>query len=194
MVGLRPGFGVIAADLQARSMRACLSVACLAFANLGRLIAQSRQSLYMRCEVVHNAPIFPPLPPMTNPKQIRLTISVSPDVHSAFERLSAASGNSMSKCMGEWLSDTLEAVEYTALMVEKARLAPKMVMREVHAYALGLADETGTVLRSLRDGGRAGAGMAQPPSAGPTSMSPPSCNTGGKVPNRGKRTSGGKAS
>lgn len=82
-------------------------------------------------------------------KPIRLTISVTPEVHAAFERLSSASGQSMSKCMGEWLSDTLDAVEYTANLVEKARAAPKMVMREVHAYALGLADETGQLLAKV---------------------------------------------
>ena len=121
---------------------------------------------------------------MTTPtaKPVRLTISVAPEVHAGFERLAAASGMSMSRCMGEWLADTLEAVEYTASMVEKARAAPKMVMREVHAYALGLADETGAVLASvsakgLRERTRALAAVAAEPL-------PPSSNTGGKVPKR----------
>jgi len=136
-------------------------------------------------------------------KPIRLTISVTPEVHAGFERLAAASGMSMSKCMGEWLGDTLEAVEYTASMVEKARLAPKMVMREVHAYALGLADETGAILGSLRKGqsikqaldevpsialtrkSRRAAGDLPEAGAGRAAAYPPSCNTGGKVPQTG---------
>lgn len=73
-------------------------------------------------------------------KPVRLTISVTPQVHSAFERLAAASGVSLSRCMGEWLGDTLDAVEHTAAMVERARAAPKLAMREMHAYAMGLAD------------------------------------------------------
>lgn len=132
-------------------------------------------------------------------KPIRLTISVSPEVHSAFQRLSAASGISMGKCMGEWLADTLDVVEHTASMVERARLAPKAVMREVHAYALGLADETGAVLSSMKrgqtleevaaqvllaqGGQRAAGGMPKAP-AGRTRTVPPSCNTGGKVPQK----------
>ena len=60
----------------------------------------------------------------TAQKPIRLTISVTPEVHAAFTRLSAASGQSMSSCMGEWLGDTLDAVEYTATLMEKARTVP----------------------------------------------------------------------
>lgn len=120
---------------------------------------------------------------MPETKPIRLTITVTPEVHAAFERLSAASGNSMSRCMGEWLGDTLEAVDYTATLMEKARQAPKLVMREVHAYALGLADETGALLEKVRSeagAGRAGGRGARAARAG--GANPPPCNTGGKVP------------
>jgi hypothetical protein len=98
-----------------------------------------------------------PLPsPFTEPtgERVRLTIAVTPEVHAAFTRLAAASGVSLSRSMGDWLHDTLEAVEYTAGLMEKARSAPKMVMREVHAYALGLADETGALMEKLRQEGR----------------------------------------
>jgi hypothetical protein len=104
----------------------------------------------------------------------------------------------MSRCMGEWLCDTLDAVEYTATLVEKARQAPKLVMREVHAYALGLADETGAVLAALRSNNvisdiptahqrvKAGAGAASDRPKGGARRAgaglPPPCNTGGKVP------------
>jgi len=129
-------------------------------------------------------------------KPVRLTISVTPEVHAAFERLSAASGLSMSRCMGDWLGDTLDAVEYTATMVEKARAAPKQVMREVHAYALGLADETGSILQSMRAGkGRpersaAASAARSRPTAG---LIPPSCNTGGKVPQENPKARGSKS-
>lgn len=121
---------------------------------------------------------------ITSQKPIRLTISVTPEVHAAFERLSGASGMSMSKAMGEWLEDTLDAVQYTATMVEKARAAPKLVMREMHAYALGLADETGSLLDKVRaESGKAAAASPAKRTAGSSaSLSPPSCNTGGKVP------------
>lgn len=92
--------------------------------------------------------------------RVRLTISVTPEVHEAFTRLSKASGVSLSRAMGEWLADTLDAVTYTAQKVEEARAAPKLVMRQMHAYALGLADETGSLLDSLRAKG-AGARLSQ---------------------------------
>jgi NTP pyrophosphatase (non-canonical NTP hydrolase) len=119
----------------------------------------------------------------TAQKPIRLTITVTPEVHAAFDRLATASGMSMSKCMGEWLGDTLDAVEYTANMVEKARQAPKMVMRELHAYTLGLADETGELLRKMKKRGSGdGGGRPKGDANGAGAPVPPSCNTGGKVP------------
>ena len=151
---------------------------------------------------------YPPYP-MTAPKSIRLTITVTPEVHAAFDRLAKASGTSMSRCMGEWLGDTLDAIEYTATLVEKARAAPKMVMKEVHAYALGLADETGAVLQALRanpalksipearaevsgGGGAVGEGAPGARARRAGAPIPPSCNTGGKVPQKDSKR-GGKA-
>lgn len=83
------------------------------------------------------------------PERVRLTISVTSEVHAAFVRLSKASSISIGRAMGEWLGDTLEAVEFTAAKVEQARLAPRLVMREMHAYAKGLVDETEGVLASF---------------------------------------------
>jgi len=141
------------------------------------------------CTMHHH---FPPPATMPAEKPIRLTITVTPEVHAAFERLSAASSMSMSKCMGEWLGDTLDAVEYTANLVEKARAAPKMVMREVHAYALGLADETGSLLASMKAKGGAAGGKAKPDAGGAAPIPPP-CNTGGKVPSGKRSARGGKS-
>lgn len=125
-------------------------------------------------------------------ERVRLTISVTPEVHAAFTRLASASGISISRAMGEWLEDTLEAAEHTASMVEKARQAPKMVMREVHAYALGLADETGSLLERVRQKGAAARpARASAPPAEAAPPSPPPCNTGGKVPGKTLRPRGG---
>ena len=130
------------------------------------------------CRVVQNAPMSTKV--STPTPNVRLTITVSPAVHEAFERLSKASGVSMSKSMGEWLADTLDAVEYTAGLMERARASPKIVAREIHAYAQGLADETGGLLNKvLLEGRRA---EAERRSRDPQTASPPSSNTGGKTP------------
>ena len=117
----------------------------------------------------------------TPSKPIRLTITVTPEVHAAFSKLAEASGMSLGRAMGEWLEDTLDAVQYTAEMVEKARSAPKMVMREVHAYALGLADETGALMAKLRtEGARAPKAVGSPPAPLSAALSPRSVIRGGK--------------
>jgi hypothetical protein len=117
----------------------------------------------------------------TPPKSIRLSITVTPEVHAAFKQLSAASGISMGKAMGEWLGDTLDAVKFTAQKVEEARAAPKLVMRGMHAYALGLADETCAVMESLRGGGTRAPSEAK---AAGARVLPPSSLTGGKSPGK----------
>lgn len=128
------------------------------------------------------------------PERIRMTISVPVEVHATFQRLAKALGTSISWAMGEWLGDTLEAAELTTSMVERARAAPKQVIRELNAMALGFKDETGAALRGMRSapvntavrgllqgGGRA----AEPLPAARKQASPPSSNTGGKGPDKG---------
>jgi hypothetical protein len=77
-----------------------------------------------------------------------------------------------------------------ASLLERARAAPKLVTQELHAYALGMADETKALVEHVRELGkadRAKEGGAQAlvqalaPSAAAARPIPPSCNTGGKV-------------
>lgn len=86
--------------------------------------------------------------------------------------------------MAEWLTDTVEAAEYMAATLERARAAPKVVMREMHAYALGLADETGELMRQIAKKGEAGRASERASAAPDARLGgiPPSCNTGGKLP------------
>jgi hypothetical protein len=69
--------------------------------------------------------------------------------------MSSASGVSLGKCMGDWLNDTMDGAQFVALKMEEARQAPRVVMRRMHSM-----------------GGVMGAGAG----------SPPSSNTGGKLP------------
>lgn len=126
--------------------------------------------------------------PTTDP--VRLSITVTPEVHAAFRRLADASGMSMGKAMGEWLGDTLEAVEFMAEKMEQARAAPRLVMQEMHAYALGLADETKQVLEQVRKRGQRaeparGVAPASPMSPRPVIRGGKS-HTGKTVPRGGK--------
>lgn len=82
---------------------------------------------------------------------VRTTISVRPEVLDVFRRLSASSGLSLSKGIGDWLTDTVEAAEAMADLVEKARSQPKMVARQLQGYAMGLTEMTNDLLEDLRN-------------------------------------------
>ena len=120
------------------------------------------------------------LSPPTKPP--RVSVPVTAEVLAAFERLAKAGNMSTGGAIAQWLTDTVEAAEFMASKMEQARAAPAVVMREMHAYALGLADETGQLMRDIAAKGAAnraasGKRSAPPPVDAP---SPPSSNTGGK--------------
>lgn len=123
---------------------------------------------------------------------VRLTITVSPKVHETFQRLAKASSMSTGRAMGDWLGDTIDAAEFMAVNMEKARSAPRLVAQELHAYSLGLADEMGEIMQKLRQKGaedRAKGAMAHS-LRHPAPTTPPS-NTGVTTtknkPNRGTK-------
>lgn len=119
-------------------------------------------------------------PPTDTPTaEIRLTIPVSAEVHAAFTRIAKAGNMPIGRAMGEWLADTVDAANFMAETMEKARAAPKLVAQELHAYALGLGDETGALLKRLREKARAdGGGDASAPPGRPTATRTPPSNTG----------------
>lgn len=130
--------------------------------------------------------------PHTSNKKIRLTIPVTPEVHDAFQRIGKATAMPTGRAMAEWLGDTLDAAQYLAETLEKARAAPKLVAQQLHAYALGISDETGALLRQIREGpGSPPARAQRGPEGSSDPLTPPSSNTGGKVPKRAKKPSGG---
>ena len=87
-----------------------------------------------------------------SPDRIRLTISVTPEVHAAFQRMAEVSGMSIGRCMGEWLGDTLEGVEFITGQLAKAREAPRQVVKEMRQGLLGMIDESDQLLADLRSG------------------------------------------
>lgn len=147
----------------------------------------------MWCAVVHTgATVTTSLSP-TMSERIRLTISVTPEVHAIFSRMADAAGISLGRCMGDWLADTAEGAQFVAAKMEAARSAPKTVLRELHAMSAGLHDLIGQSIGSLpaSPGGRPPAGGAR---AGVKAISrllqegAPSSNTGlNPPPSKGRR-------
>ena len=125
--------------------------------------------------------------------RIRLTISVSPEVHQVFTRISEASGIPLGKTMGEWLADTVEGAEFVALQMEKAKKAPVLVMREMQAMLHGAQGEA----QALLDGFRVERAAARPSAAQlagrAAGRSAPSSNTGRKVQERATSKRRGKS-
>lgn len=127
--------------------------------------------------------------PITTPaKPPRVSVPVTDEVLQVFQRLAKAGNVSTGRAIAEWLSDTVEAAEFMAATMERARAAPKVVMREMHAYALGLADETGDLIRQISKKGEADRQRSRASGALPSDAAdeqfPPLCNTGGKLPKR----------
>lgn len=130
------------------------------------------------------------LSPPTKPP--RVSVPVSAEVLEIFERLAKASNMSTGRAIAEWLGDTVEAAELMASTMERARAAPKIVTAELHAMMLGMADQT----KELADKYSKFKGplLAGAASSVTDSMGPPSCNTGGKVPGKGKSDTRGRKS
>lgn len=125
-------------------------------------------------------------------RQVRTTISVDAEVLEVFQRLSAVTGMSQSKAIGEWLADTVDAAATMADLMEKARQQPKMVAMELRGYALGLSDLTADLVNQVKAKGAAGsasrrsAARTAAPFAGAGDKSPPVGNTGGKLKKNAK--------
>jgi hypothetical protein len=117
-------------------------------------------------------------------KPPRVSVPVTAEVLEAFDRLAKAGNMSVGRAIAEWLGDTVEAAQFMASKMEQARAAPKVVMRELHAYALAMTDETGALMRDIAEKGRAdrAASKRALPRTVAVPPIPPSCNTGGKVP------------
>lgn len=132
------------------------------------------------------------------PETVRLTITVTPEVHAAFQRMAEVSGMSLGRCMGEWLGDTLEGVEFLTTQLQRAREAPRKVVQEMRQGLLGALDEADELLTDIR-AGRKGlpAGQAAGRRAGaPAAQNPPRpVIRGGKSPtgNAKRNTSGGQS-
>ena len=134
------------------------------------------RAVFIWCKVVQRGLITTmpkPLPPHKVPLRpnIRLTISVTPETHEAFQWLATASGTSLGKAMGDWLADCRQAVEFTAAKVEEAKAAPGLAMRQLHSYAQALTDQSTQLVERARKE-RAPGGRVAPPPGGPATTPP----------------------
>lgn len=123
--------------------------------------------------------------------RIRTTISLPQDVHEVFKQMADASGMSVSRCMGDWLSDTADGARHVAMQLQQAKEATKAGIRELHSSLIGGEgmDKFTTSVPAPEDARSAATSAA--PRARKVPGTPYS-NTGLKSPSGGK-TGGGKA-
>lgn len=114
-------------------------------------------------------------PPIMS-ERIRTTISLPPEALEVFKRMADAGNMSVSRCMGDWLTDTAEAAEMITLKMEEAKRAPMKVMREMRAMVAGLGASVIETEEEVRRRKPAGS------TAGAAALIPPPSNTGGKSP------------
>ena len=115
------------------------------------------------------------------PRRVRLTFTVTPQVHAAYCMLAESTGRSIGMEMGDWLDHTLGAALSMVEAMAEAREAPRRALEEIHTLTTALASvervrkssagaSSGPVRRSAEPDGRPGRSI------------PPSSNTGGKGP------------
>ncbi len=120
--------------------------------------------------------------------RIRLTITVTPEVHAVFSRMAETAGLSLGKCMGDWLEDTMEGAQFVAQKMDDAKRAPKVVMRELQALSKGFSEEVDSLAKQIRQGRPADGAVRQPQAgaggAAAAGLFAPASNTGGKPPTK----------
>lgn len=124
------------------------------------------------------------------PSAIRLTITVTPEVHAAFSRMAEVSSLPVGRCMGDWLADTLEGAEFLTAQLIKAREAPRQVIREMRQSALGVSDELADLLSKMQTKGAGPAGRASAAPHAATVQTPRPVIRGVKSTRKAGRTGG----
>lgn len=117
--------------------------------------------------------------------RVRTTISLSPEAYDVFKRMADAGNLSISRCMGDWLADTMDAAEMITLKMEDAKREPMRVVSELRAVVAGMvasadSDSSARQLRRMQDAQQRAAGVSAAPS--------PSSNTGVLVPSPTPKT------
>jgi len=109
-------------------------------------------------------------------ERIRTTISLSPEAHEVFKRMAEAGNLSISRCMGDWLADTLDAAEMITLKMEDAKREPMRVVKELRAMVAGMVASVDDMAQEAGNSRRLSG--AQQRAAGADAAPPPSSNTG----------------
>jgi hypothetical protein len=120
--------------------------------------------------------------------RVRTTISLDPETHEVFKRMAEASGESVSRCMGDWLSSTAEGAEFVTEKIRGIKRSPIDAVRAFKSDMLKASEFADRELGFLekRDDLAQEDVLSAPPVPGRRSSVAPSSNTGLKSPKKGK--------
>lgn len=80
-------------------------------------------------------------------ERIRTTISLDEKTYEAFKTMAAVANMSVSKCMGEWLADTVEGAQFVTQKMLEAKAAPMKVLKEMKDMTFDLQNELDITLQ-----------------------------------------------
>lgn len=124
----------------------------------------------------------------TIPPHIRLSVPVSLEAHASFLLLANSMQRSLGSVMGSFLDDSAPAALSMAQQVAAITGKGRNVQAEILALADRIQGATDAVITKAREGsGPASSERAtRAAAAAPGPLTPPSSNTGGKVPQKRK--------
>jgi hypothetical protein len=125
--------------------------------------------------------------------KVRTTLTIDRDVLSRYQAMASLQGESLSSTVSQWLEVSADSAHFLAQQVAKVKRSPRP-----NEAAVRLAETFNVMEEGYRQSAQAGKGG--PPAAGARGevrapanaaggLTPPSCNTGGKVPKTHKRAS-----
>jgi hypothetical protein len=116
--------------------------------------------------------------------QVRVTVSINAEHLEVYKEMARLGKLSVSRCLGEWLGDTIESAQYVTRTMDRARKAPQLVLNEMLAELSGVHDEILKKKSEVRTG-KARVGAAPAPRA--RALTPPLSNTGVKGYPKGRK-------
>ena len=123
-------------------------------------------------------------------ESIRMSVPVPVEAHEAFQELADTVNASLGATIAEWLLDAAPVVREMASQLKQLKGNHRLVASEVHALASSVEEATRHVLERVQSGARTaeGAPLAGVGRRAEKTLTPPSSNTGGKVPQKTKKT------
>jgi len=127
-------------------------------------------------------------------ERVRFTIAVDPDVHEAFQEMSKISGQSLSRCVGDWLKDTSQPARLINDELRRLKASPADALEKLGRLQVIAARETEALVKGLRSGKlklkeeRPGglAWRAERAREAARARKPPSSHTGVNTPAKGR--------